>query len=125
MQSTQGPVQVQRGAQLEFYDTWVARDIDGSLLTKRPPYVTDPYSLERIAKGLPFPAKCCWNGVVAMTAAPFTQHSLRVRCAAQSVHACAGWQSRDICSVSWQGCPSCCMLAWQAAACIPRSMPGH
>ncbi|KAL0027056.1 hypothetical protein WJX79_002008 [Trebouxia sp. C0005] len=62
-----------------FYDTWVARDSDGNLFLKDPPYVTDPYSLQRIALGLPFPVKCCWNGLVVMSAAPFSQHNLRVR----------------------------------------------
>lgn len=62
-----------------FYDTWVARDSDGNLFLKEPPYVTDPYSLHRIALGLPFPVKCCWNGLVVMSAAPFSQHNLRVR----------------------------------------------
>ncbi|KAA6416478.1 MAG: hypothetical protein FRX49_13550, partial [Trebouxia sp. A1-2] len=61
-----------------FYDTWVARDSDGNLFLKDPPYVTDPYSLQRIALGLPFPVKCCWNGLVVMSAAPFSQHNLRV-----------------------------------------------
>lgn len=73
---------MQRSQPLDFYDIWVARDIDGHLLLKQPPYVTDPYSLERVALGLPFPVKCCWNGVVAMTAAPFTRHNLRMRCVA-------------------------------------------
>lgn len=73
---------MQRGTNLEFYDTWVARDIDGNLLSKQAPYLTDPYSLERAAQGLPFPAKCCWNGVIAMKAAPFSHHSLRIRWAA-------------------------------------------
>lgn len=55
------------------------RDSDGNLFLKDPPYVTDPYSLERIAQGLPFPVKCCWNGLVVMNAAPFSRHNLRVR----------------------------------------------
>lgn len=56
------------------------RDSDGNLFLKDPPYVTDPYSLERLAYGLPFPVKCCWNGLVVMDAAPFTRHNLRIRC---------------------------------------------
>ena len=55
------------------------RDSDGNLFLKDSPYVTDPYSLERIAQGLPFPVKCCWNGLVAMRAEPFSKHHLRVR----------------------------------------------
>ena len=55
------------------------RDTDGNLFLKDAPYVTDPYSLERVALGLPFPVKCCWNGLVVMNAKPFSQLGLRVR----------------------------------------------
>ena len=64
------------------YDSGVnesCRDSDGNLFLKDAPYVTDPYSLERIAQGLPFPVKCCWNGLVAMRAEPFSKHNVRVR----------------------------------------------
>eukprot|EP00884_Botryococcus_braunii_P015546 jgi/Botrbrau1/2675/Bobra.0203s0021.2 len=64
---------------LEFYDIWVARDSDGRQFVKKSPFVTDPYSLERMQAGLPFPVKCCWNGLVVMRASPFTQHKLRMR----------------------------------------------
>ena len=37
---------------LGFYDTWVARDSDGNLFLKKPPYVTDPYSLQRVKAGV-------------------------------------------------------------------------
>ncbi|KAK9812593.1 hypothetical protein WJX72_000003 [[Myrmecia] bisecta] len=69
----------QRTAPLSFYDIWVARDTDGNLFLKNAPYVTDPYSLTRVADGLPFPVKCCWNGLVVMNALPFVRQSLRVR----------------------------------------------
>lgn len=65
---------------MEFYDIWVARDSDGNLFLKQTPYVTDPYSLDRIARGLPFPVKCCWNGLVVLNSAPFLRHKVRVRC---------------------------------------------
>ena len=55
------------------------RDSDGNMFLKLAPYVTDPYSLERVALGLPFPVKCCWNGLVVMNAKPFSQLGLRVR----------------------------------------------
>ena len=57
----------------------MARDMDGNPFTKRTPYATDPYSLERAKQGLPWPVKCCWNGLLAMNAQPFTQHGLRMR----------------------------------------------
>lgn len=64
---------------LEFYDIWVARDSDGQQFLKRSPFVTDPYSLQRIRAGLPFPVKCCWNGLVVMRSTPFVQQKLRMR----------------------------------------------
>ncbi|KAL3140543.1 hypothetical protein ABBQ32_005123 [Trebouxia sp. C0010 RCD-2024] len=75
--ATQATFQAQ--AALGFYDTWVARDSNGNVFLKSSPYVTDPYSLERIAKGLPFPVKCCWNGLAIMRAEPFSKHNLRFR----------------------------------------------
>ena len=67
---------------MEFYDIWVARDTDGSMFLKQAPYVSDPYSLDRVARGLPFPVKCCWNGAVVLNTAPFLRHGVRVRWAA-------------------------------------------
>ena len=65
-----------------FYDTWVARDIDGSIFLPYFPSVSNPYSIQRMRLGLPFPVKCCWNGMAAMTAAPFVKHGIRIRCVA-------------------------------------------
>ena len=67
---------------MHFYDIWVARDSNGHLFEKQAPYVTDPYSLDRIARGLPFPVKCCWNGMVVLNSGPFLRHETRVRHAA-------------------------------------------
>ena len=64
---------------MEFYDIWVARDSDGNLFAKHAPYVTDPYSLDRVARGLPFPVKCCWNGMVILSSGPFLRHGTRIR----------------------------------------------
>ena len=64
---------------MEFYDIWVARDSDGNLFEKHAPYVTDPYSLDRVARGLPFPVKCCWNGMVILSSGPFLRHGTRIR----------------------------------------------
>lgn len=56
-----------------FYDIWVAKDVDGSMLLKKPPYSLDPASSARASQGLPFPVLACWNGAVAMPAAPFAK----------------------------------------------------
>lgn len=62
-----------------FYDLWVGRDMNGAMFLKDAPYATDPYTLGRLPKGLPFPVKCCWNGLVALDARPFTVHNVRIR----------------------------------------------
>lgn len=66
---------------LGFYDIWVARDTNGSLFLKDPPYVSERAALQHISQGLPFPVRCCWNGLVVLNAAPFLQHGMRLRCA--------------------------------------------
>ena len=58
-------------ARLQFYDVWVARDADGKPLSNTPPFVHHDYSLARLRAGLPFPASCCWNGLVSIDAEPF------------------------------------------------------
>ena len=62
-----------------FYDLWVGRDMNGAMFLKDEPYATDPYTLSRLPRGLPFAVKCCWNGLVALDARPFTVHNLRIR----------------------------------------------
>ena len=69
-----------RDLPMGFYDLWVGRDSNGAMFVKDHPYATDPYTLARLPWGLPFPVKCCWNGLVALNAAPFTQHHIKIRC---------------------------------------------
>ena len=76
--STRSMTHAQATQPLEFYDIWVARDADGRRFTKAPPHASDPYSVPRATAGLPFPVSCCWNGLVALPAAPFRDAGLRV-----------------------------------------------
>ena len=73
-----------------FYDNWVTRDINGDLFSMAPPYASDPHSRQRISRGLHFPVKCCWNGMVALNAAPFLRHGVRIRCMLTLVTPVAG-----------------------------------
>ncbi|BDA47686.1 probable alpha-1,3-mannosyltransferase CMT1 [Coccomyxa sp. Obi] len=57
--------------QLQFYDVWVARDVEGKPLSNTQPYVQHGYSLGRLRQGLPFPVSCCWNGMLSINAEPF------------------------------------------------------
>lgn len=68
---------------LEFYDWWVARDVDGRRFSRYPPYVSHPASVARLRAGLPFPVTCCWNGLVALRAEPFLR-GLHIRNATSS-----------------------------------------
>ncbi len=56
-----------------FYDTWVARDINGLQFTKNPfDYVTThKKTLYNIQEGYPAQAMCVWNGVAVLKAGPF------------------------------------------------------
>lgn len=65
--------------QLQFYDKWVMREVDGSLLSNGFPYVTMPYTRERMLKGWTIPVSCCWNGIASLAAEPFMQ-GLHFRC---------------------------------------------
>lgn len=56
---------------LQFYDVWVARDVEGKPLSNTPPYLAHDYSLQRLKQGLPFPVSCCWNGMLSIAAEPF------------------------------------------------------
>ena len=64
---------------VQFYDRGVARDVDGSVFSPVYPFVTHPDSVRRMRMGLPFPVKCCWNGMAALNAAPFLHHGLQFR----------------------------------------------
>jgi hypothetical protein len=55
----------------DFYDTWVARDICGTPLDGRWPYVTDRLSQQAVRDLKPFPVSSCWNGVVVFDSRPF------------------------------------------------------
>jgi hypothetical protein len=54
-----------------FYDTWVARDICGTPLDGRWPYVTDRLSQQAVRDLKPFPVSSCWNGAVVFNSRPF------------------------------------------------------
>jgi alpha-1,3-mannosyltransferase len=63
---------------LWLYDIWVSHDATGARMGSGLPYVSDEYSQARLARGLPVPVHCCWNGLVVMAAEPF-RRGLRMR----------------------------------------------
>lgn len=77
------------GGSVKYYDNWVGRTITGDMFRPR----LDPFSetrnglqeiftgseststRERFQKVLPFPVYSCWNGMLAISAKPFTKTS--------------------------------------------------
>jgi alpha-1,3-mannosyltransferase len=70
--------EARRGKTMQFYDFWVARDVDGRRYLGDPPYLPDPRTAARAQQGLPVPAYCCWNGMAVLRAAPL-RRGLRFR----------------------------------------------
>ncbi|KAG9409613.1 hypothetical protein AC1031_019874 [Aphanomyces cochlioides] len=62
-----------------LYDTWVARDVNGQAMSSFYPFTADMESISLVLQGKPFPVSSCWNGVVAMKAAPFVHDKVRFR----------------------------------------------
>jgi len=56
-----------------FYDTWVARDINGKRFEKRPlgNFTSSNESNALLKANKPFQVQCCWNGMSVLNAAPF------------------------------------------------------
>ncbi|BAE60536.1 unnamed protein product [Aspergillus oryzae RIB40] len=59
----------------DFYDTFALRDAEGhDMLMQSWPYFRSRASRQAMKASQPVPVSSCWNGVVAMDAAPFYQH---------------------------------------------------
>ncbi|BGP55944.1 hypothetical protein JCM8202_004289 [Rhodotorula sphaerocarpa] len=71
---------------VKFYDNWVSRSIRGGMLRARVDAFAElrngidelwdqpgeEYSRQRFQQGLPVPVYSCWNGMLSLTAEPFT-----------------------------------------------------
>jgi hypothetical protein len=67
---------------LGFYDTWVARDINGRQFNKFSLDVlsSDAISNRNLKNGDAFQVHCCWNGVAVLNASPFYKpHNVKFR----------------------------------------------
>lgn len=53
---------------VKFYDTWVARDVNGKIMSPYFPFVADAESQRLIRSKQPVPVRSCWNGAVAIRA---------------------------------------------------------
>lgn len=74
-----------------FYDVWIARSLSGNLLFDIPPatgtwqhsldlFFDHPPSRARFLAGLPTQVFSCWNGAVALRAAPLARGDAAFRC---------------------------------------------
>ncbi|KAJ3371685.1 capsular associated protein [Allomyces arbusculus] len=68
----------------QFYDTWVARGLDGAPWRKADgDYMFDPVQfpdvMRRVRAQQPFPTFCCWNGGAILDAAPIVSRAVKFR----------------------------------------------
>eukprot|EP00898_Chlorokybus_atmophyticus_P003747 jgi/Chlat1/4373/Chrsp29S00352 len=64
---------------IQFYDNWVARDINGEYMGLVPPFAHVKSNQELFEKALPFPVHCTWNGMVNLDASIFYDKGIRFR----------------------------------------------
>jgi hypothetical protein len=64
---------------MSMYDTWVARDINGKILSSEYPFFADQYSRARVRMNQAVPVFSCWNGIVIMKGEVFTSDNITFR----------------------------------------------
>lgn len=84
----------------QFYDTWVARDMEGRQLAKAPPHFRGSGDQRRLREGRPIQVQCCWNGIAVMNAEPFHK-GLRFRHVV-SGDECKASECSHICNDMWR-----------------------
>jgi alpha-1,3-mannosyltransferase len=99
------------GRQPVFYDSYVARSINGDLFFDVPEYVTwafatnlfwnEPRSRARFDAHKPFQVFACWNGAVAFTAEPIVQGKIAFRGANQEKGECRQGEPQLFCKDLW------------------------
>lgn len=98
---------------LTLYDIWVARDLQGQLLSgwyvsslsltrtrkswaHRYPYAAGTRAQELVRAGNSFPVYSCWNGIVALSAEPFVSVRSSFQFTVTELACCIGWPSVSI-----------------------------
>ena len=64
---------------LKLYDTWVARDLSGAAFSEWLPWARERGAAAALRAGAPARVFSCWNGGVALPAAPLLRDGLRFR----------------------------------------------
>ncbi|KIW53277.1 hypothetical protein PV05_08865 [Exophiala xenobiotica] len=93
-----------------FYDSWVARGLNGDLFVEIPQsgawdfvrnvFWNDPASKARLEAKLPVQVYACWNGAVAFNAAPLFKHNIRFRASYQNE--CYSGEPTLFCKDMWK-----------------------
>jgi alpha-1,3-mannosyltransferase len=95
---------IEQGAPV-FYDNWVARDINGTVLENAPfesIFHHSPSSL-RFQHHLPIQVQSCWNGIAVLDPAPFYQPKhVRFRMARIAEGECSASECSLICNDYWE-----------------------
>ncbi|KAJ2675395.1 hypothetical protein IWW42_001181 [Coemansia sp. RSA 1085] len=91
-----------RHGALEFYDTWVARDMLGRAFRNRYQNIADD-SLALVGQisNRPFQVQCCWNGMAIIDAQAFSfPHNLRFR--RSNAGECSASECSLLCNDMWR-----------------------
>ncbi|KAJ2354127.1 hypothetical protein IWW50_000831 [Coemansia erecta] len=91
-----------RHGALEFYDTWVSRDMLGQAFKNRYQNIAaDGMALVGQLRNRPFQAQCCWNGMAVLDARVFSGASaLRFR--RSSLGECSASECSLLCNDLWK-----------------------
>ncbi|KAJ3289531.1 capsular associated protein [Borealophlyctis nickersoniae] len=83
-----------------FYDTWVARNLDGQEFLKSPwnAFTSSSLSDARLMQNLPFQAQCCWNGGAILRPTAILRDRIRFRSANLPTHECAASECSLLCN---------------------------
>lgn len=95
-----------------FYDSYIARAINGDLFFEVPPETTswaratelfwnEPVARGRMERGVPFQVFACWNGAVAMAAEPVVEGGVRFRGTGKDE--CHAGEPQTFCKDLWFG----------------------
>jgi len=83
-----------------FYDTWVARDINGDRMASHYPFLLDLKSRELLQENSPVQVKSCWGGAVVMRTEPFLKWNVTFRASYLEDH-CSASECLLICKDFW------------------------
>ena len=85
---------------LDFYDAWVARDIEGKLFDSKYPWLQHSRSAENVKNGKPVHVSSCWNGANVIKSSVILQGRVKFR--GPQDHECVASECHLICKDMWR-----------------------